>query len=187
MGAGARDKHLGSSARKGYISQGSKVWRPQECGSRERHVARLGPGTHRDCKVATRRKRRMQQRKLRRQKWGRRETRDAMSRNTSHESVPSVSNAVAMAKMRTESYSREISIKAWPECGQERGRGKCAEKTRTLATVSCQISKVIAWNCVSGFSSALSCLVFSLASSHFSIELLSSVFDAAVRASFWAV
>lgn len=152
MGAGARDKHLGSSARKGYISQGSKVWWRQECGSREWHVARLGPGTHRDCKVATRRKRRMQQRKLRRQKWGRRETREATSRNTSHESVPSVSNAVAMAKMRTESYGREISIKAWLECGQERGRGKCAEKTSTLATVSCQISKVIAWNCVSGFS-----------------------------------
>lgn len=38
-------------------------------------------------------------------------------------------------------FSSLTSIKASLECGQERIRGKYAENTSTLATVSCQISK----------------------------------------------
>ena len=38
-------------------------------------------------------------------------------------------------------FRRVTTLKAWLECGQERTRAERAEKTSTLATVSCQMSE----------------------------------------------
>lgn len=64
-----------------------------------------------------------------------------MSRNSSQESVSSVSNTVEGSKMSPGNFRRVTTLKAWLECGQERTRAERAEKTSTLATASCQMSE----------------------------------------------
>lgn len=64
-----------------------------------------------------------------------------MSRNTSQESVSSVSNTINMSKRSTGNFNEMTTVKARLECGQERTRGERAEKTSAVATGSCQMSK----------------------------------------------